>query len=79
MSTGLTYVSFCDFDVSSNPVTTNFSFVFNSYDEAYSYGDWYVKNFCTNDSNQFVTLWTSGPNVSGYWQKQGGVSVWYNL
>lgn len=68
MSTGLSYVTIHDTtsgapDVQTSPV------VFNDYDEAYNWCYWYMSlvRVTTGLNNYLITLWTSGPNLNGYW------------
>ena len=69
MSTGLTYLSITDTAVGVNP-SVGGSYVFNSYDEAYDYGDWYCRAFISvfgGPRDIFVLIYTTSPNANGYW------------
>jgi hypothetical protein len=72
MSTGLTYVTIADDNLSGSPSITG-TYVFSSYDEAYNFGGWFVTLY---DNLSFtVLIWTSSPNNNGYWNKAGGVAT----
>jgi hypothetical protein len=66
MSTGLTWVIFCDPnpavpEVQGNPV------VFSDYWEARSFVDWYLRLAITTTVPQVtVAIYTSSPNQNGY-------------
>jgi hypothetical protein len=68
MSTGLTYVNLLDTGISDNPVVGG-SYVFNSYEEARAYGDWYCRSIINGYSGVkevYVYIYTTSPNSSGY-------------
>jgi len=64
MSTGLTWVVMTYL----NPSRIENSFVFNDYNEARSFADWYLR--CTEDSIgsplPWIFIYTTSPNPSGY-------------
>lgn len=70
MSTGLTYVNIVDASTALEP-QVNGTYVFNTYDEAKQFGEWYSRFLYTQVSgfapNVYVAIWTSGPNNNGYW------------
>ena len=69
MSTGLTYVSIIDTEPGAGPEVSS-SYVFSSYDEAYSFGDWFCRaaiNLYGIPKEVYVFIYTTGPNNSGYW------------
>jgi len=79
MSTGLTYL--CLFDsVSGNPQAGTTLYVFNSYQEAYDYGEWFMRIVTTQivgSYGQTVLIWTTGPNTNGYWYWTGSAVEFY--
>jgi len=70
MSTGLTYVTITDFAVGSNPDVSG-TFIFSSYDEAYAFGDWYLRSIqqiTSGAPSATVNIFTTGPSSSGYFE-----------
>jgi hypothetical protein len=81
MSTGLTYVFIQDSNT-ANPPAASANFVFQSYEEAYNYGDWWGRvnqNFFNTGVYVFVTIYTTGPNPNGYWDCFQVPPVWYSF
>ena len=75
MSTGLTYVNIID-GSSSAPDLESGTTIFNSYDEAYVWADWYMRyRIASSNPGVTITIWTSGPSQSGYWYYSGGIPV----
>ena len=69
MSTGLTYVAIVDRN-NTEPTIITTPVCFNSYEEAYEYGRWYLVVLQTQpgiETSVIVTIKTYGPNGSGYW------------
>lgn len=69
MSTGLTYLTITDFAVGSSPGVAG-TFVFSSYEEAYNYGDWYLRNLQAIAGGSLeitVDIYTTSPNSNGRW------------
>ena len=70
MSTGLTFVTIADNSGIASPFNGG-TFIFNDYSEAYAHGEWLTGIY--NNLDILYTIWTSGPNQSGYWVKISGV------
>lgn len=70
MSTGLTYVNILDTNTSGSPSAQG-SYVFQSYEEAYHWGEWYARLIYDGiygaGNNVYVIIYTTGPNQNGYW------------
>lgn len=70
MSTGLTYVNVLDTNTAVSPTSEGF-LVFQSYQEAYKWGEWYTRLIYTRlfgvPTAVYVTIYTTGPNQNGYW------------
>jgi hypothetical protein len=68
MSTGLTYWALMDYSASVPDVPTT-PMIFQSYQEAFEYGDWYLRatsNIGSYTTNIRVAIWTSSPNNNGW-------------
>ena len=76
MSTGLVYVAVIDRN-GTEPQESLSPVVFNNYDEAYKYGELYIKlKSATGFPDQvIVSIWTSGPNQNGYWMYSSGAPL----
>ena len=78
MSTGLTWVTITDTSSSSPDIGTS-QIQFGDYNEAYDYGNWYMRLANTQfpfASQIFVCIYTKSPNQSGIWYVSGGVVTW---
>lgn len=77
MSTGLTWVTIVD-PASGSPDTQGSPVAFSLYDEAYAYGDWFIRYmYFSLGADAFairVTLYTSGPGQNGEFYNVAGVT-----
>jgi hypothetical protein len=73
MSTGLTYLNIID-EVAGAPDTEFGPIMFNSYEDAYAWGEWYQRfRIAYSYPAVVVTIFTSSPSQNGFWYPSGGV------
>jgi hypothetical protein len=75
MSTGLTYIYILDVN-GANPQMSSSPVVFNDYNEAQNYCEWFMR-VESNRGYEFVEMlvWTASPNNNGFWIFSGGEPV----
>jgi hypothetical protein len=76
MSTGLTWAVFTSGDNSDIDKIEN-SIVFNDYNEAIGFGDWYMRCYYANigPPRFWIFIYTTSPNTSGFYEMPAGVPV----
>lgn len=73
MSTGLTWIVFTEATSGPSPSVEN-SLVFNDYNEAQDFCDWYIRIYLSAVTSPtfYIMVYTTSPNSSGYWSTSGG-------